>query len=221
MNVPGRIKAVLFDNDGTLSNSVPIIIQATNNALCSAGYDDCPDEEIIDGMRIKTVERMMSHIKTDDVQIGKDLAAGFYSQMDLLIDDIKLFPGISGGLKTLEKKGYPMGLVSNNACFIIERVLANNGIRNFFSFIIGEDNAEETKPGPGGLLQACRLLDIDPGLCVYVGDSLSDSESAEAAGMKSIGVTWNTHDPVDVRTLEFTATIDNIDQLLPTVLSFN
>ena len=57
--MPGKIKAILFDNDGTLSNSVPIIVQATNNALRSAGYDTVPDEEIIDGMRIKTIERMM------------------------------------------------------------------------------------------------------------------------------------------------------------------
>lgn len=220
MSEKNRIKAVLFDNDGTLSNSVPIIIQATNNALRIAGYGNAPDEEIIDGMRIKTVMRMMNHLKTDDVRLGELLADGFYTQMDLLIDDIPPFPGVQDGLQELKDKGYPMGLVSNNMCFVLERVLTRNNMRDYFSIIVGEDNAEETKPGPGGLLQACRAMKMAPEDCVYVGDSLSDSASAAAAGMKSIGVTWNTYDSVDVRTLGFSETINNARELLPTILSF-
>ena len=113
-----------------------------------------------------------------------------------------------------------MGIVSNNISFVVDRVLRGNNIRHYFSVLIGEDNAEQTKPGPGGLLQACRIMGVDPDTCVYVGDSLSDCDSAAAAGMKSIGVTWNEHDPVDVRTLGFTTTIDSMDELLPAIFSF-
>lgn len=215
------IQTIIFDNDGTLSNSIPVIIRATNIALASAGFVSSPDEEIIDGMQIGTVLRMKNHIKSNDDEMADYLTSEFYRQMDLLIGEIPAFPGVSDCLKDLEEKSYPMGLVSNNRCSVIERVLTGNKIRNYFSIIIGEDNAVETKPGPGGLLQACREMDAAPECCVYVGDSETDARSSAAAGMKSIGVTWNTHDAVDVRTLGFTATIDNINQLLPTVLSFD
>ena len=96
----------------------------------------------------------------------------------------------------------------------MDTVLSQNQIRSFFSLIVGEDNAEETKPGPGGLLQACRLLDVKPVNSLYVGDSLSDSVAAEAAGMPSIGVKWNHHDKVDIDTLGFTFTVNTPDEIL-------
>jgi len=59
-------KVILFDNDGTLSDSVPTVIEATNAALQSRGYSPISGERIIDGMRISTPQRMLHHIGSDN-----------------------------------------------------------------------------------------------------------------------------------------------------------
>ncbi len=212
------MRVVLFDNDGTLSDSVPTVIQATNQALSARGYAPNTDEEIIDGMRFKTSERMLRHIGSDDKKLGIILAEDYYAAFFSSISRVKLFDGIADCLNRLRTQEITLGIVSNNASDIVETVLSQNGIRSHFSILIGEDNAEETKPGPGGLLQACRLLDIKPDQCIYVGDSLSDSLAAEAAGMPSIGVEWNHHDNVDISSLSFTYTVETPDKILPLVI---
>jgi len=212
------MRAVLFDNDGTLSDSIPTVIQATNQALSARGYARNTDEEIIDGMRFKTSERMLRHIGGDDKELGRILAEDYYAAFLSSISRIKLFDGITDCLNLLRTQGITLGIVSNNASDIVDTVLSQNGIRPYFSIIIGEDNAEETKPGSGGLLQACRLLDIQPGQGIYVGDSLSDSLAAEAAGMPSIGVKWNHHDKVDIDSLGFTYTVDTPENILSIVI---
>jgi len=200
-------KVILFDNDGTLSDSVPTVIQATNQALAARGYARNTDEEIIDGMRIKTSARMLRHIDSDDEKLGEALAEEYYAAFFSRINRIKLFDGVADCLNLLRAQTLILGIVSNNASDIVDTVLSQNGIRSHFSIIIGEDNAEETKPGPGGLLQACRLLEVQPSQCIYVGDSLSDSLAAGAAGMPSIGVKWNHHDKIDIDSLGFTYTV--------------
>lgn len=211
-------KVILFDNDGTLSDSVPTVIQATNQALAAKGYAPNTDEEIIDGMRIKTSSRMLKHIDSNDKKIGEALAEDYYSAFFSRINGIKLFNGIADCLNLLRAQTLTLGIVSNNASNIVDTVLTQNGIRSHFSIIIGEDNAEETKPGPGGLLQACRLLGVQPSQCIYIGDSLSDSLAAEAAGMPSIGVKWNHHDKIDIDSLGFTYTVDTPDKILSIVI---
>ncbi len=217
IRVKQAIKVILFDNDGTLSDSVTTVIEATNTVLEERGYEPGSDEDIIDGMRVKTTLRMLNHIGRDDKKLGTTLADEYYAAFFSIIHRIKLFDGITDCLNLLTERGFVLGIVSNNASDIVETVLTQNQIRLFFSIIIGEDNAEETKPGPGGLQQACRMLKIKPEECMYVGDSLSDSAAAEAAGIPSIGVKWNHHDKADIDTLGFTYTVTTPDEILSIV----
>ncbi len=206
-------KVILFDNDGTLSDSVPTVIEATNAALQSRGYSPISGERIIDGMRISTPQRMLHHIGSDDMELGASLAEDFYREFIMDLGHIKLFEGIREVLGVLIDNEFILGVVSNNLSHVVDTVLTENGVRPLFSLIIGEDNAEETKPGPGGLLQACRRLKVSPDECVYVGDSLSDSLAAEAAGVTSIGIKWNHHDEADIDSLGFTYTVDTPSEI--------
>ena len=206
-------RVILFDHDGTLSDSIPAVITATNLALEEAGFPGKTDDEIVDGMRLETILRMMSHANTKDRILGEKLAALFYLHLDSYIDKILLFPGIKKCISKLHSDGYTLGIISNNMSDVVSRVITQTGISSCFTVIIGEDNAKEIKPAPGGLLQASRILGADPSKCIYVGDSLSDSLSASSAGMQSVGVGWNTHDKVEIESLGFTYTIKTPDQL--------
>lgn len=207
------IKLLLFDNDGTLSDSVPRCQQATNYALAEAGFPGVSTAETAEGMRLETVLRMMSHAGSDDRDLGRQLAASYHRHSSPLVDETLLFPGISEMLESLSVSGYAMGIVSNNLSNTVERVLRANNVISHFPVIIGEDNADETKPRPEGLLQACRLCGYGAEVSVYVGDGPSDALAARAAGVISVGVRWNTHDPIDVSAMGFDYLIDSPGEL--------
>ena len=69
------------------------------------------------------------------------------------------------------------------------------------------------------LLQACRLCGVLPEEAVYVGDGPSDAIAARAAGMPSVGITWNSHDPADVRSMGFDVLIDKPSELSRAIVS--
>lgn len=208
------IKLVLLDNDGTLSDSVPSCRQATNSALAEAGFPPVSIAETAEGMRLETVFRMMSHAGSDNPDLGRQLAASYYRYTSPLVDEILLFPGVPEMIQSLSASGYALGIVSNNLSDTVERVLRANNVISSFPVIVGEDNAEETKPRPEGLLQACRLSGFRPDETVYVGDGPSDSLAAEAAGIISVGVKWNTHDKADVSAMGFDYLIDTPADLM-------
>ncbi len=210
-------KVVLFDNDGTISDSVSAVVEATNQALSERGFPACPKEQIIAGMRISTVRRMMDHVNTGDVDLAKALAEDFYTVFRTRLSRITIFDGVADSIEALHHSGYVLGMVSNNMLFVLETVTEQYGIRPLFSLLIGEDNAEETKPAPGGLLQACRLLGVKPDQALYIGDSLSDALAARHAGMASIGVKWNHHDSADIDSLGFSHTVESPRELPPLV----
>lgn len=207
------IKLVLLDNDGTLSDSVPRCQQATNYALAEAGFPGVSTAETAEGMRLETVLRMMSHAGSEDTDLGRRLGASYHRYSSPLVDETLLFPGIQEMLQSLSAAGYAMGIVSNNLSNTVERVLRANNVISHFPVIVGEDNAEETKPRPEGLLQACRLCGFSVEETVYVGDGPSDALAARAAGIISVGVTWNTHDPADVGAMGFDYLIDSPGEL--------
>lgn len=206
-------KVILFDNDGTLSDSVPAVVAATNLALKQMGFEERTIVEIVDGMRLETLLRMMFHARIEDTELGGELASLFYNHLENFIGEIVLFPGIEDTITRLHREGHTLGIISNNRKDVVSRVVENAGISSCFTIIIGEDNADETKPAPGGLIQACRMLNVEPSECIYVGDSLSDSLAATAAGMQSVGVHWNSHDNVDINTLGFSFTVEKPEEL--------
>ena len=211
--MPAMIRLTLFDNDGTLSDSIPTCRQATNKALAGAELNPVSMTDIAKGMRLETVLRMMEHAGTDDRRLGEELAVSFYDHWEAISDETQIFPGIPDLLDVLADSGMLLGIVSNNRSDAVTRVMNSGGIMKYFPLIIGEDNADEPKPAPGGLLQACRTLGVSPVETVYIGDGPSDPLAARAAGITSIGVRWNTHDVADITAMGFDHLIARPEEL--------
>ena len=196
-------QAILFDNDGTLSDSVPICQEATNQVLTDLGFSPVTLIQISAGMRLETPLRMMEHAGIDDIALGRIMSDEYYLHAQPLAEKTKIFPGIAEMLEQLVDAGFKLGIVSNNRTSFISRVLEANGITCLFSVVIGDDNAEEIKPLPGGLLQACRILEVKPEDAVYVGDGPSDVKAAAAASIRSIGACWDSFAREKIRHMGF------------------
>lgn len=205
----------IFDFDGTIHNSVPLVEKATNAALVAAGFKAESRESIVEGMRLDTVGRMLLHAgQADNLQLGERMADDFYRRFAGLLDATIIFDGVADVIRTLAKQGKALAIVSNNRSSLIEDILIQHKLRDLFFMILGEDNAREKKPLPGGIFDVCTAAEASVEQSLFIGDSLTDSQSAQAAGIHSIGVLWNHEAGEDISGYGFDSLISNPAELI-------
>lgn len=218
----GTGKAVLWDVDGTLSDSFMLGFTSTSKVLENNGKSAISEEEYHQGTKFTTPRRLAWHVTGNpDDPIGHDLGAQFDDLYVALVsmETAPFYDGILSVLDELqrERQDLQLGALSNACGAYVEAVLRVNGVKNRFGVQLGADQVEAAKPRPEGLLQCCRELGVQPGSCVYVGDSPTDAQAAAAAGMPSVGVTWGSHPAQSVRAA-FTVTVDTVPELQEALL---
>ncbi len=186
--------AIIFDHDGTVVDSIDCVVFCTNKVLENAGFKPEPAGKIRHGMAFPTAERFSFHTGITDPSTLDQMSADFYEIMnDEGLDYLKLYPGIKACLTFLAKRGYALGMVTNNQGFLVRRAAAKLAYAYDFGVILGEEDVPATKPSPDGLLQACAGLGAAAQNCWYIGDGQPDHEAARAGGLKSGLVSWGAH----------------------------
>jgi phosphoglycolate phosphatase len=99
-----------------------------------------------------------------------------------------LFKETPNTIKLLHKKGVKLGIVSTKFHYRIMNILRREGLLDFFDAIIGGEDVQEHKPDPRGLLGAINKLNLSISQVIYIGDSLTDAETAFRAGVSFVGV---------------------------------
>jgi phosphoglycolate phosphatase-like HAD superfamily hydrolase len=194
-----KVRAILWDVDGTLSDSSNLGFTSTLQVLKNNGIDGISEEDYHFGTRYTTPERFAWHVTGDPkhargIELGRQFddlyvkmvsaeTAGFY----LGIRELLL------GIKEEHKVDVVYGALSNACGAYVRAVLNSNDVGDIFPVQLGADDVDAAKPQPDGLLKCCKLLDLHPKQCVYVGDSPTDGQAATAAGMHAIGVSWGSH----------------------------
>ncbi len=212
MRIP-LIRAILFDHDGTLVDSLPVVVAATNAALAEAGAAACAAEAIVAAMVLPTGPRMAHHAGIADAARQPALAASYYAQAIRLVDRARAYAGIAEALRALADR--PLAVVSNNEGRFVRAAMAATGLAAHIpaARAWGEDDVPAPKPDPAGLLAAAQRLGIPAGDCAYVGDSPVDLRAARGAGMRAIGVAWGTHARAQLAGLGFDRLLDHPEQL--------
>lgn len=206
------VNAIIFDHDGTLVDSIPVVVEATNAALTMHGRGAAPAAEIVRGMIHATEPRMGLHAGSEDPALQEVLARDFYAAMNRIGPSrATAYPGIAA---TLAAATVPMAVVTNNQGRFVRGVCEALGLSPHLRIILGAEDMPAPKPDPRGALIAAKACGADPGACAYVGDSITDLKLARAAGMFAVGVTWGTTPLDEMRRLGFDLLIDRPEQLL-------
>ena len=185
------IRAVLFDLDGTLADSLEDLTDAVNHIRDVFSRPpltaDAVRRKVGKGAR-HLVQQVLPGASGDDV----DRALGLFLEFNRLhiADKSRLFPGIREALHELAARGIKMAVVSNKNEALSALLLENIGIRELFENVTGGDTYRERKPSPLPLLNVAEKLGVDPNECVMVGDSINDMQAGKQAGIASIGCTW-------------------------------
>ncbi len=209
-----RIAAVIYDHDGTLVDSLAVVVEATNTVLRARGLPERPAAEIVKGMALATIPRMGMHAQVTDPKVLAQLADEFYVVMHRLPHLCRLYSGVSDLIAEVTTRGLPQGLVSNNSGTFIRAAMGHLGLAGSFTALLGEDDCPAPKPDHRGALLAAARCGVAPESCLFVGDSPADCAATQGAGMRVIGVTWGIHDRAEMAAMGFDALIDQPRELL-------
>jgi len=208
--------ALLLDLDGTLLDTAPDMGGALNLLRAEHGLEPLP------GAVIRPV---VSHGAMRLVALGFPEATGdeFESLrlrfLELYAANLavgtRLFPGFEAVLDQLEARRLPWGIVTNKPGWLTDPLLAALGLDRRAACAVSGDTLAERKPHPLPLLHAARLVGVDPGRCVYVGDAERDIQAGRAAGMTTVVAAYGyISDGEDPRAWQPHGVVNSPDELL-------
>lgn len=220
-------KALLFDLDGTLIDSVPDIAAAMNMVLHQAGREPLDEATIatLVGAGARTlVERAYAHTAGDpgtspDATETIDVAyADFITAYEANPSTrTRLYPMVVQTLQTLAALGHPLAVVTNKPHALTFQILNALNLTLHFGAIVGAAPERPLKPDRAMVDHAIAQLGVEPGHAVFIGDSRADVEAARAAAIPVILVTHGYMN-ADPATLKADAIIDGFEAL-PQVLA--
>lgn len=186
--MPKPIRTMLFDLDGTLIDSIRLIIDSYHHTLAMHGLPPRTDDEWLRG--IGTPLRVQFAEWRDHP--GLDAMIATYRDYNLANHDrcVTVYPGVVEAVKAVRAAGARTGLVTSKNRPGAERGLRLCELEPLIDVIVGADDVVNPKPHPEPVELALRLLDADPAEAVYVGDSVHDMESGRAAGVRTAAVLW-------------------------------
>lgn len=191
-----KIECVIFDLDGTLLDSRECSIKATKAAFTEMGLK-VPSEVVIEhymGIPIEESFFKMSEQPLDQ-ETATELIRIFRTYYQTYEEStLNVFPEIPHVLEILMKRKVPCFVVSSKKTAVVKRNLAAQNLVAFFEEIIGSDAVSHYKPHPEGINKVVTQYQFDPTRTIMVGDAIFDNQMGKAAGVKTIAVTWGSHD---------------------------
>ncbi|KAB2953664.1 HAD-IA family hydrolase [Heliorestis acidaminivorans] len=194
---PQEYKTVLFDQDGTLIDSIELIHKSYRQVF---DYLELPWKE---GEVMKHLGRSLVEISElyakDSVQAAqfRELYSYFYRQDH--DEYTKAFPEATAFLQNLQAKGFVLGVVTGKRHDPARESLEYTGLWPYMKNLVGADEVEQSKPAPYSLLKALDQLDSKASESLYIGDGAFDMTAAKSAGMLAIAVTWGIGSEEELR----------------------
>ena len=186
------LKAVLFDLDGTLADTLTDLATSVNHALSHFGFPTHETEKykyfVGNGMSV-LVTRVLPEDKRDE-KTHAEVKAEFLSHYAKhYADNTRVYSGLPEVVSTLKEKGIKVAVVTNKAhaaaINVVEKLYPDT-----FDIVLGQKEGVPTKPAPDMPLEVMRQLGVKPEECVFVGDSGPDAATGVNCGAVPIGVLW-------------------------------
>ena len=190
-------KAVIFDLDGTLLNTLDDLADSTNYALSKFGYPTRTIDEVrqfVGNGVAKLIERAIPEGKNNP-NFEKCLAIFKENYAQNMYNKTAPYNGIIEMLSNLKSKGIKIAVVSNKFDLAVKE-LCKKYFEGFIDFAAGENEAQgiKKKPAPDTVISVLNKFNFAPEDAVYVGDSDVDIMTAKNSKMSCISVTWGFRD---------------------------
>ncbi len=192
-----KIKAILFDLDGTLLDTAPDFIVCVNrlrqNHQMTPLADDVIRAQVSNGARALTL--LASELQENDplFEARRLELLGHYAEV--LGKYSALFDGMASSLQWIAAQGLAWGIITNKPSAYTNPLLERIALPSQPATVVCPDHVTRSKPDPEPMLLACSQLGIAPAEAVYVGDHARDIEAGRRAGMLTIACAYGYLDP--------------------------
>jgi len=203
--MPSRLRAALFDLDGTLIDSATGIASALNHTLRDLGH--APGSETLIRTWIGDGARQLLRQGLQHAGGGLPEGEAFEAAHALLMRhyagslplQARAYPRVEDALHGLHARGVRLALCTNKPQRFIAPLFEALGWNGLFDAVVGGDTLPVHKPDPEPLWHIARGFGFDPVQCVMAGDSRTDAEAARAAGMPLVLVDYGYHRGYDLQ----------------------
>jgi pyrophosphatase PpaX len=213
------LPALLFDLDGTLIDSIELILSSARYAFEGFQGRAPTDDEwraLIGRPLVDSFREFVPHEPEVERLVVR------YREHQLLHHDrlVHAYDGVVAVIEQFARAGYPMALVTSKADWLARRALVHVGLDGAIPVIVGCDSTSRHKPHPEPVHHALGLLRAEAKDAIFVGDSPHDVEAGQGAGVYTIGVTWGAFTVEEMVRSGADLVIHDIQQLPPAVERF-
>lgn len=203
-------KALLFDLDGTLANTIPQLAIAASKSAVAIGLNP-PSVETTKGFVGNGVNMLLARViagrfdvelKDVDPSLLKRARDVFNVEYTKGLDkDYNLYEGVKEGVEYFKSRGIKLAVVTNKPQMFALPLLSYMGIKDYFDFILGGEVIPERKPDPTPLYYVLDKLQVSKDDAVMVGDSNNDIEAGNNANMTTVFFSYgyNRKDPKELK----------------------
>jgi pyrophosphatase PpaX len=200
---------VLFDLDGTLANSIELIIDSYQYAFRAVSGREVERAEALSWIG----QTLPTTFTREDPEGAAELERIYREYNHEHMGEIVGYPGVPELLRDLGSAGAVVGVVTSKRRTSMDITMALAGVTGLAKPLVALEDTARHKPNPDPLLEAMKRLQVSPDKVVYVGDAVWDVLSAQAAGVSAIGVTWGAGVIGDLTDVHPNAICTTVDEL--------
>ena len=209
MKIP--IDLLIFDFDGTLTDSIPSAIESIQDMIAELSYPRKSKEEIREHIGFGERALVSGSIGTEDDEKVKAAQKIYYKHVSKRLKEVSLYPHVKEILELFKNK--TKIIISNKRDEFIIKILADQGLNRYFKEVLGGDSASCLKPDPCALLKIIEKYKIPIDRVLFVGDMTIDIETGKNAGVKTCAVTYGFDDKEKLKKSNPDLLIDDILEL--------
>ena len=216
-------RAVLFDLDGTLLDTIADLAEAANRMLAELGRPLRSQDEIHSfvGKGIPNLVRRCMTENSAATEHEIEAAVPVFRRHYHVVNGVgtRIYPGVLETIAALRARSIKLAVVTNKAEAFTLPLLERMGIAAHFDTVVSGDTLPVKKPDPAVLHLACERLGVTAGEALMIGDSANDALAAQGAGMPVLLVTYGYSEGMPVDTIECDGLLSNALQALDLIAS--
>jgi phosphoglycolate phosphatase len=211
-------RAIIFDLDGTLLDTLADIGDSVNLMLAEYGFPGHTTDDyrrfIGNGIRMLVTRALPIEGRSEEL-----VAACVRRAREIYWENwnrkTQPYDGITDLLDRLKARGLPLAVLSNKPHDFTVRYVKAYFDRWDFKVVMGQNDHFPVKPDPASALDIARQMGLSPQSYLFVGDSAVDVKTADAAGMHAVGVAWGFKGPQELRESGCRTLVDHPLEILP------